>query len=102
MQHKHLLPEPQIGIEPMTARPDVPASSPSPSGNESNRPALGAQGTPEAAPNSEESGNQVATSDEAAGDGWSLSRESGYHIILGVLASRRRRMMQARRTRRAA
>jgi hypothetical protein len=44
----------------------------------------------------------VATSDEAAGDGWSLSRESGYHIILGVLASRRRRMMQARRTRRAA
>ena len=102
MQHKHLLPEPQIGIEPMTAWPDSPASCPSPSGNESNRPVVGAQGTPETAPKSEESGNQVATSAEAASAGWSRSSDSGYHIILGVLEGRRRRLLQARRTRRAA
>lgn len=98
MRHNDLLPEPQIGIEPMTAWPDTGPDRVLPSGNESNREARGAQGTPESGPKSDKSGNEVATARTLA--------TAGYYVILGVLEARRRRAMQARaaarRTRRAA
>ena len=102
--------EPQIGIEPMTAWPDTGRDHVLPSENDSNHAALDAQGTPETAPKSAKSGNEVATTAERS---WAAVEESrgalgrvplraGYHIILGVLAARRRRAVAARRARRAA
>ena len=98
MRNNDLPPEPQIGIEPMTAWEGTGGNRALSSGNESNRGAVGAQGTPEMGPKSSKSGNEVATSDGSAA--------IGYYVILGVLEARRRRAMQARaaarRIRRAA
>lgn len=95
MTHNNLHQEPQIGIEPMTAWPGTGRDHVLPSENDSNHAAPDAQGTPETAPKSAKSGNEVATGNGAR-------EAAGYHIILGVLAARRRRAVAARRARRAA
>ena len=94
--------EPQIGIEPMTAWPDTGRDHVLSSENDSNHAALDAQGTPETAPKSAKSGNEVATGTARRAASTVVPETLGYHIILGVLAARRRRAVAARRARRAA